>query len=208
MEGIKEKIKQVNSLLEEIKSELGPLLNSAQKSEKKTQLEAVVKMADQFDKINIDIPDEIRTLKFKLIQEVDQFDTAIELNKELQTLLLSFTDPIRVKSKKNKESPSTKTKSPKQLGVKLFDLIEAKIIEPNTKIINTVDGKRYEAMITQNGKVKLEHNNTTTLYNSLSSAAKEIMGRAINGWVWWHIENESGTRDLDYYRQIFLRNGK
>ncbi|MGV8815650.1 MAG: hypothetical protein ACOH2D_16230 [Gelidibacter sp.] len=210
MEGVKEKIEQVNSLLDEIKSELNPLLNNAQKTEKKTQLEAVVKMTDQFDKINIDIPDEIRTLKFKLIQEMDQLDAAVELNRDLQNMLLSFVDQNKVRSKRQKKESSTiKSKPPKiQFGIKLIDLIEAKLIEPNTKIINTVDGEKYEATITQNGKVKLVHNHTTTLFNSLSSAAKAIMGRAINGWTWWYIVDNSGKKYLDYYRQILLRNGK
>lgn len=206
MESIKEKIKQVELLLEDIKSQLDLCLNNAVKADKETQLDAIVKMADKFEKLNIELPDEMRTLKFKLIQEIDQFDAAESLNKELQDVLMPFVNQTAPKHKRSKTTSTTKIKAPKQFGVKLIDLIEAKLIEPNTKITNTVEGQNYEAIITPNGKVKLAHNNSE--FNSLSSAAKEIMGRPINGWVWWQIEDDSGKRDIDYYRQIFIRNGK
>ena len=206
MESVKEKIQQVKLLLEDIKSQLDLSLNNAIKTDKETQLDAIVKMADKFEKLNIEIPDEMRSLKFKLIQEIDQFDAAENLNKELQDVLMPYVNQKAAKEKRSKTTSTTKIKAPKQFGVKLTDLIGAKLIEPNTKITNTVEGQNYEAIITPNGKVKLAHNNSE--FNSLSSAAKEIMGRPINGWVWWQIEDDSGKRDIDYYRQIFIRNGK
>lgn len=205
---IEKKIEQVTLLLEEIKSQLNPLLNNAHKSDKQEQLEVVAKMTDKFDKIGAELPDEIRTLKFKLIQEIDQFKEAEELNEKLQNTLMPFILEKGPKTRKKNKGPSSQKNSPKQYGINVIDLIEAKIIEPNTKIINTVDGQEYEALITPNGKIKLVHNDTTTVYNSLSSAAKEIMGRPINGWVWWQIEDSSGRKDLDYYRQKFIRDGK
>jgi Restriction Enzyme Adenine Methylase Associated len=207
MKGIKHKIEQVKVLLNEIESELKPLLNHGNKADKQAQLDVVIKMANKLDKIDTELPPEIRNLKFKLIQEIDQYKEAEKLNIELQNTLAPFVNFRAAKRKKNKTSNSSSGPK-KHFGIKVIDLIENQLIQPNTKIVKTVNGQDYEALITPNGKIKLEHNGNTTIHNSLSLAAKEIMERPINGWTWWEIQEGLTRRNLDYYRQKFIRNGK
>lgn len=205
MEEIKEKITQIKELLQDVTTCLSPLLNNTNKADKQSQLEVVVKMAEKLNKIDTELPSEIRSLKFKLIQEIDQFKEAEQLNTELQNVLASH---LNIKHKKRSKKSNNSSGTKKQLGVKVSDLIENQIISPNTKIYKTVKGQEYEAIITTNGKIKLDHNGNTTIHNSLSLAAKEIMERPINGWTWWEIKEGLTSRKLDYYRQKYLRNGK
>ncbi|RIA09370.1 Protein of unknown function (DUF2924) [Flavobacteriaceae bacterium MAR_2010_72] len=208
MEGIRAKIEQVKLLIEEIRSQLNPLLNNTNKMDKQVQLDAVVKMADKFDKISTEVPTEIRTLKFKLIKEIDQFKEAETLYQELQNTLSPFLNSKEKIEKRQKIKPSSNNGTRKQFGVKVKDLLKANLIQPNTTIVKEVNGQEYEALITPNGKIKLIHNSTTTTHNSLSLAAKEIMERPINGWTWWEIQEGLTRRNLDYYRQKLISNGK
>lgn len=208
MESIKDKIAQVTSLLNDIKSQLEPWLNSSNKNDKQIQLDAVLKLTDKFDKIDTDLPAEIRSLKFKLIQEVDQFKEAEVLNQELTNALMPFLNQRTVKSSKPTKTHTASSATKKQFGIKVIELIENNLIQPNTKIYKRVDNHEYEALITPNGRIKLIHNNKTTFHNSLSLAAKEIMERPINGWTWWEIKDGFERKTLDYYRQKLIRNGK
>lgn len=200
MEDIKEKIQQVKQLLQEIENGLSPLLNPTSKVDKKIQLDAVVKMADKFEKISTELPVEIRTLKFKLIQDIDQFKEAEQLNQELQNTLRPFFSNIEKKERKRK-TKSSGDGTKKQVGVKLIDLINAKLIKPHTKIVKCIKGQNYEASITSDGKVRLDINGRISVQNSLSWAAMELTGKAVNGWTWWEIEEDGTRRNLDYYRQ-------
>ena len=104
MDGIQDKIEQVKSLLEDIKSELKPWLNNIDKADKQVQLDTVLKLTEKFNKIDTDLPSEIRELKFKLIQEIDKFKEAEKLNIELQNTLASFVKFKAIKRKKNKKT--------------------------------------------------------------------------------------------------------
>lgn len=208
MEGIQDKIAQVKVLLEDIKSQLGPWLINTRKADKQLQLEAVSKLTEKFDKMDTNLPSEIRELKFKLIQEIDKFKEAEQLSQELANTLAPFVNQKTVKKIKSISLIKNTATSPKQYGIKVYDLIEYNIIEPNTKIYKRVNNEEYEALITSNGTIKLTLNNKTTVHNSLSLAAKEIMGRPINGWTWWEIKESAGNKTLDHYRQKLLRNGK
>jgi len=208
MEGVQDKIAQLKSLLEDINSQLAPWLKNSSKTDKQVQLDAVVKLSEKFDKIDTDLPNEIRSLKFKLIQEIDKFKEAEKLNQELTNVLSPFFKQKNFKSVTPKSSNSAPVTNKKHFGIKVIDLLQNNIIQPNTKIYKKLNNQHYEALILANGTIKLVHNNNTTFHKSLSLAAREIVERPINGWTWWEIEDGFERKILDYYRQKLIRNGK
>lgn len=85
--------------------------------------------------------------------------------------------------------------------VTIQDLIGATMIEPGQTIYGWHKGKKYEARIMPDGKIKLLPDGSE--FNSLSLAAfKGIVGHEVNGWKWWHITDKDG-RDckLDEFRK-------
>jgi hypothetical protein len=68
--------------------------------------------------------------------------------------------------------------------VTLQKLLDTGLVNPGQKIFSNYKGKRYEAEITDTGKLRLLHDNATC--NSLSRAATHITGTEIDGWTWWY----------------------
>lgn len=89
--------------------------------------------------------------------------------------------------------------------VKIQHLIDADIIEPGQVIYGWRKGKKYEARIMPDGKIKLLHNGNE--YNSPSAAGKGILGHEIDGWFWWLTTRENGREcKLDELRKEFESN--
>ena len=73
------------------------------------------------------------------------------------------------------------------------DLIKAGIIKPDDKIYRVYKGRRYEAEILVDGRIKLEDG---TIVNSLSKAATHISKKSENGWRIWRYKDENGREYL------------
>ena len=83
MHKLKEHIANLKAQLADIQSQLKPWLNKTAKQEVQSQLNAIVKSSDKLTKTEVNIPTELRELKFKLINELDKYKEAEELQKEL-----------------------------------------------------------------------------------------------------------------------------
>lgn len=82
--------------------------------------------------------------------------------------------------------------SPKKITV--LDLINMKILKTGQVIFANYNGSDYQALITEDGKIKLEHNNK--MFNSLSSAGVEITGYQVNGWIFWKAKGINGEMTI------------
>ena len=74
-------------------------------------------------------------------------------------------------------------------SIGIIDLVKAGYITPGDKIYRTYKGKRYEAKILNDGKIKLEDG---TIVNSLSKAATHISKKSENGWIIWKYMDRNG----------------
>jgi len=85
--------------------------------------------------------------------------------------------------------------SPTRVGksVRVMDLIKEGIIKPGDKIYRVYKGRRYEAEILVDGRIKLEDG---TIVNSLSKAATHISKKSENGWIIWRYKDENGREYL------------
>lgn len=203
---LKEHIADIKVQLAEIQSQLRPLLNKTAKQEVQSQLNAIVKSSDKLTKTEVNIPTELRELKFKLIKELDKYKEAEELQKELLEILSLYffvkqqskpTKPIIEKQVKKIKTSTTQ--------FELINLINIGSIAPNTKIVKQYKGHLHTAIITKEGKIKTNFNNQVKLHNSPSSAAVYLTQKSQNGWTWWHLVGDSKDKTLDYYRQQYLK---
>lgn len=207
MNNIKENIIKLKMQLDDIKIQLQPWLNSVAKLEIQSQLNAILKSSDKLTKTEVNVPTELRDLKFRLIKELDKFNEAEELQEELLQVLSRYIavrpprkKPILIREKSNKKS---KTTTPQ---FELINLIKSGLLSPNTKLIKNYKGKLITSILTKEGKIKTTQNNEIILHDSPSSAAVYLTQKSQNGWTWWAVEGDEKDRTLNYYRQQYLKN--
>lgn len=71
------------------------------------------------------------------------------------------------------------------------------------KVYGLHQGKRYEAEITEDSKIKTLHNGIK--YDSLSAAASEIRGYQENGWRFWKYKYGDDYVRLITWREAYLK---
>lgn len=205
MHKLKEHIANLMAQLADIQTQFKPWLNKTAKQEVQSQLNAIVKSSDKLTKTEVNIPTELRELKFKLIKELDKYKEAEELQKDLLENLSQYV------SAKQQSKPSKPIVEKQQKQVKtttqqfeLINLINSGLIAPHTKIVKQYKGHLHTATITKEGKIKTNYKNQVILHNSPSSAAVYLTQKSQNGWTWWQLEGDAKDRTLDYYRQQYL----
>lgn len=203
----KEQIALLKILLEDIQSKLKPWLNKSDRLEIQFQLNAIVKSSDKLTKTDVSVPAELRELKFKLLKELDKFNEAGKLQRELLEILSAFvsTRQTRNKVKKTKTIAKEKVKHSNP-QFELVKLINGSLIKPDTVIVKKYKGILYSGVITRDGKIKTAINNIPIFHNSPSAAAVAISQKSQNGWTWWSIEGDVKGRTLDFYRQKYIKN--
>ena len=206
MHKVKEHIANIKAELADIQIQLKPWLNKTAKQEVQSQLNAIVKSSDKLDKTEVNIPNELRELKFKLIKELDKYKEAEELHKELLEI---FSQYVSVKQQNKTQKPVVE-KQPKKIKTsapqfELINLVNSGLIASNTKIVKLYKGYLHTATITKEGKIKTNYKNEIILHNSPSSAAVYLTQTAQNGWTWWQVDDDAKDRTLDYYRQQYLK---
>ena len=206
MHKLKEHIANLKAQLADIQTQLKPWLNKTAKQEVQSQLNAIVKSSDKLTKTEVNIPNELRELKFKLIKELDKYKEAEELQKNLLEILSQY---VSVKQQTKTQKPVVE-KQPKKIKTttsqfELINLIRSGLLVPNTKIAKQYKGTLYSAIITKEGKIKTNYRNEIILHNSPSTAAVYLTQKSQNGWTWWQIEGDAKDRTLDYYRQQYLK---
>ncbi len=202
----KEDIEEIKNRLQELTMQLEPLLNLDQKSAMETQLKTVEQTINKLSKSAVEIPAELRDLKFRLLRDLDQFKEAEQAKKELDKELSQFLNPQYPEKELRTVKPEIAVKKKIRVSsmVKLRDLVEANILKPNTKLYRKYKNVVYDARITDKGQMEISLNGRNHFFDSPSAAAKFIAQVALNGWVWWYVEEDK--LPLDYYRKKYLEN--
>ncbi len=103
---------------------------------------------------------------------------------------LCAPSPIKIGIAETPKEEITTTRGVEE-RLTIRDLINAGIVKVGQIIWGWHKGKRYDACILDDGRIRLVHDSSE--YNSLSVAAfKGVVGHEINGWKWWHTKRESG----------------
>ncbi len=199
----KEHIAQLDELLKALKDQLLPYWKPAHKKEKLAQLKSVEKSINQLQKGNTPIPDELRDLKFRLLNKLELFKQAETARAEIQRViqpLIAKTDRLKRSVKKGPEQPNKK-KEKKEPRITLQNLVENGLIERGTRLSKTYKGIQHNAVITHDGSIKMKLDGKETSFISPSAAAVAASGKAQNGWTWWGIDGQLKGKNLDHYRQ-------
>lgn len=96
------------------------------------------------------------------------------------------------------EAPQTKTIREKTYSndLTLTNLVEKNFLDINDELLGDYKGQRYQAKLEKvNNKVIIKFNDGR-IFNSPSSAAKEITNYAMNGWVFWGVDGKGTLEDL------------
>ena len=87
--------------------------------------------------------------------------------------------------------------------VTLEMIIEAGIIEPNTKVYNTIN-ESVIGTLNRNGSISLNINGETKNFPYPSGAARAIVNLSVNGWVFWKIMENGVLNDLTVFKKRYL----
>lgn len=83
-------------------------------------------------------------------------------------------------------------------------LIEAGVIKANTKVYakdNNVSG-----IINLDGSITLEVNGKTQNFPYPSGAARAIVQKSVNGWIFWRIKESGDFKTLSEIKKEYLQN--
>lgn len=144
----------------------------------------------------LELKDALTDIAAHLKKNVVEFRTFTRENVGLEVHAHLFEPLYEVPPQKTVISEVTKEKitpTPKvEKRVTIKDLMNAGGMLSTSQIIYGYhQGKRYEARILHDGRIKMLHSGSE--YNSLSMAAfKGIVGHEVNGWKWWHTIGEDG----------------
>jgi len=167
--------------------------------EKSRQLKAVNDSILNLGKQNISVPDDLRSLKLNLSNEIDVYDEVNNIKSKIinelkQILLLLSTKVVKRKPKKVQIKHGSSSK--KQCSIQVYDLIKATTLQAGAKIehVNKKDGVIYSGVIKNKGEIETNFAGKRELYKSLSAAAHGLTGTSLNGWIWWSVVYDDGRR--------------
>lgn len=99
-------------------------------------------------------------------------------------------------------------RSPKMLGVRLRDVIQAGLLRPPVKLFRHYKGRDLEAELLPQGAVTFQGTDYRTASAAADSARRTVTGRSMNtnGWTFWQYRDENGNvLELDAARREFLK---
>jgi len=169
--------------------------------EEKQQLQAVNKAVEQLTKAGVEIPSDLRSLKLRLSANDVGAGSNLHVAKHLAAVEI-LIDGLREVSQ-GARALREKLKSgviisglKKHFGVTLEELLDAGLLSTDDRLELqwSRDSGTYEGKLRADGSVMAKADQSWKQYDTLSAAAAELGGRALNGWDHWRRVNADGTR--------------
>lgn len=209
MKNIQDNIEQLEDLFQKISEQLKPYLQSEMLTAKQNQLHAIESTIQKLQKESTPIPEDLRDLKLKLVCEIEEWQDAEKVKKNLYAIQQKYkhlfqSSETKTRPKKRRKRKKRKTKLGRRIEV--VDILKAGIMPKDTVIFRTYKGIRYEAHVADNGKIETVLNGRNLKFDSPSAAAKELTNLEQNGWTWWFVSVDGKKRELDYYRKEYIKN--
>ena len=210
---IQSHLNSIQEWLDRVDQATPPAVKGLSPSEKQ-QLQTVNRAIEQLSKLGVTIPSELRTLKLSLsakdvvpasnAQHINDVEALIERLKELSQTARTLH---------NKLKPETKqTGDKKHFGVTLKQLLDSGYLSTEDRLEHQRLSDVYQARILRDGSVSAKTEQGWKTFDSLSSAASELIGRGDrnrNGWKFWRRINPDGTRvTLATIRDEYLNQAK
>lgn len=168
-------------------------------AEERKQLQAVNKTIRQLESLGVSVPPDLRELKLRLSAKEDrpagdpEREARIKALEHLIGRLRELSKLARIA--RDALSASAHGSGNKQhYGVQLADLIEAGLLSVSDRLELQwkKDGPVFEGRIKADGRVEAKTDAGWRVYETLSAAAADIGGRALNGWDHWSRIDSTG----------------
>lgn len=198
----------------EVTNELNPLLKDlnivAKFSEVKEQIGSVTKTISELERKHIPVPPDLRRLKADLVVEFSELEDINKLIAEFVFAFSKLNNNNEIVILKTPEKPITqkvnkgpRTRNTPLTSIQLKDLIEDKILLPNTKLIHKGRYDTFTAFINSSGQIVVQMNGVNKYFDSPSSAAESLTGGSINGWDWWFVQKDGRVIKLNVFREKY-----
>ncbi len=182
-------------------------------AEERKQLQAVNKAVEQLRHSGVPVPEDLRSLKLKLSAQ----DTAHPDSGENHTRLGKVERLIEELGKTLKTARIIRDKlksagqvgggSKKYYGIALLDLLQAGLlsVDDRYELQWLKEGPVLEGRIQSDGTIVVKVSGKWQSFASLSTAAKSVAGRPLNGWKHWRRVNNDGTSTpLEEIRAMYM----
>lgn len=83
-------------------------------------------------------------------------------------------------------------------------LVEAGVIKANTKVYAKDDN--ISGIINKDGSITIEINGKIENFPYPSGAARAIVHKSVNGWIFWRIKESENFRTLSEIKKEYLEN--
>lgn len=189
-------------------------------NEEKKQLLVTNRAIQQLEKFGVPIPDELRKIQLELSNlesqpvtdseqgvTIESIDSVVSSLHTLLSRAKSIRQKLSVKKRVNKNNCGPK----QHFGVSLSDLIENGVISDDAKLELQwrKNGEIIEGKVLKDGHIEVLTSSGRIEYKSISTAATEIAGCALNGWKHWKIIDSDGNRtSLENVRDRYLKTKK
>ena len=135
-------------------------------------------------------------------------DRSVNIIKDLAGLMMSESEGSISKVVKpkviDKEKPKPEEKKPvKERRFKISEIVKAGIAQKGTLVFTKYKGETYTAEITENGMLYREK-----IYDSPSTAGRQVKGYACDGWFFWKFEEEGKSQPISIWRERLLEKEK
>ena len=159
------------------------------------------KAIEQLSKLGVEIPSDLRSLKLRLSANDVAATPDPQITKHLAAVenliatLRELSQIARVIREKLKSGTSV-TGTKRHFGVTLEELLDAGFLSTDDRLELqwSRDGGTYEGKLGSDGLISAKSGQGWKQYDTLSAAAVEIGGRALNGWDHWRRINADGSR--------------
>lgn len=203
---LKEKSKELISLIKKVSDLIKQFDIDLEELSHKKQLKGISRTISNFERRGIPVPTELRDLKTSLVNKLSESEDINNIKVEIYSEIEKcFPDiPKNHKRRIIRIDPANQNRT--KSSIKLIDLINAGLIEPNTKIFHKSKRFSYDGTIMKNGQVSVFINSENQIFDSLSAAAISLKNRSINGWAFWKITRNGKDIKLNEIRNEYSEN--
>jgi hypothetical protein len=196
---------ELSKRLEPIMTELSGITQDPDLVEARRHLRGVEQSIHSLESADVPVPEELRLRRRHLEQVLSDFGHA---QQALKTIMKR--QPVIQKNRRRTSHMSKSTVAHKIPGTcSIGDLISAGLLKDGMTIVhrNKRTGEIFEGCIREPGSIGIIINGRMEYFDSPSTAGTKVSGTSTNGWIYWFVSSNDGSKIvLDEYRQQFLRN--
>lgn len=194
-------ITQIEEAIAQFKDAVQPYHNMDDARQSEAQLKSIEQTITRLQKDQTPVPAELRSLKLKLMSELEQYQSAKKAHEAYTQLITrEHAKLFAIARSGNKKGDTGRTR--------IQPIISAGILPENVIIYGHHGNRRHEATINARGYIIQKIGGQEVVSATPSKAAGNITLGSVNGWTWWKTDFEGVEHNLAYYRNQFRKYGQ